>query len=60
MIERFLEWMRGPRTVVREVTDSDRSDLDRLAQLIEKGAPVDPTTLEEIARLIGQTDPERF
>lgn len=60
MLERFLEWWRGPKVIIREVTEPDPPDLDRLAQLVENGDPGDPTTLEEMARLFGQTDPERF
>lgn len=60
MFERFLEWLRGPKIVIREITEPDPPDLDRLAQLIEDGDPSDPTTLEELARLIGQTDPDRL
>ncbi|NGX98748.1 MAG: hypothetical protein G4V63_27150 [Candidatus Afipia apatlaquensis] len=55
MIERFLEWLRGPKIIIRP-----EADFDRLADLIERGDPSDPKTFEEIARLMGQTDPERF
>lgn len=60
MFERFLEWWRGPKIIIREINEPDLPDLDRLAHLIENGDPGDPNTLEEIARLFGQTDPERF
>lgn len=59
MFERFLEWWRGPKVIIREITEPDAPDLDRLAELI-KSDDATVESLEEMARLFGQTDPERF
>jgi hypothetical protein len=59
MFERFLEWWRGPTVIILEITEPDPPDLDRLAELIESGA-TDIKSMEEMARLFGQADPERF
>lgn len=60
MLARILEWWRGPRVAISEVVEPDPPDFDRLAHLIQHGDPADQKTFEEIARLFGQTDHERF
>lgn len=30
MFERFLEWWRGPKVIIREITEPDPPDFDRL------------------------------
>lgn len=47
------------KVIIREITEPDPPDFDRLTELA-KSDDVTVDLLEGMARLFGQTDPERF
>lgn len=60
----MFEWLsrmwKGTARPSRQTERVEPVDYDEIANLIENGDPSDPATLERLAKLIGQTEPEKF